>query len=165
MATPTNLPASFTAGQVLTAAQMNGVRGAFRVLQQVEGAYSTQTGFTSATYATTNLAATITPQATTNKIRIDFGVPCSTDTAGGQLGIRIICTVGGVPTTFGTFTYALYNSAGSSYANFSTPIVYSPATTSACTFTVQAARTGGSGTVYTNVGNTVSNIVLQEISA
>jgi hypothetical protein len=33
MATPTNLPATFVAGNVLTAAQQNGLRGAFRVLQ------------------------------------------------------------------------------------------------------------------------------------
>jgi hypothetical protein len=165
MATPTNLPATFVAGNVLTAAQQNGLRGAFRVLQQVEGSFSTQTGFTTGTYATTGLSATITPQTTSNKVRVDFAVPCSTDTAGGQLGIRIVCTIGGVTTVFGTFTFALYNSAGSSYSNFSTPIVYSPATTSAATFTIQAARTGGGGTVYTNVGNTVSNIVLQEISA
>jgi len=33
MATPTSLPASFTSGQVLTAAQMNNLRGGFRVLQ------------------------------------------------------------------------------------------------------------------------------------
>ena len=35
MATPTTLPATFVAGNVLTAAQMNDLRGAFRVLQIV----------------------------------------------------------------------------------------------------------------------------------
>jgi hypothetical protein len=165
MATPTNLPAAFVAGDVLEASQLNGLRGAFRVLQQVEGAANTQIGSTSATYVTTGLSATITPQATSSKIRVDVGVPGSTDTAGGQLGFRLVRTIGGVDTVFGTFTYALYNSAGSSYGQFATPIVFSPATTSAVTVTLQFARTGGGGTVYTNVGNTVSNIILQEISA
>jgi hypothetical protein len=31
MATPTNLPASFVSGAILTAAQQNDLRGAFRV--------------------------------------------------------------------------------------------------------------------------------------
>lgn len=165
MATPTNLPATFVAGNVLTAAQQNGLRGAFRVLQQVEGTYSTQTGYTSGTYATTNLTATLTPQATTNKILINVALPCSTDTAGGQLGIRYVYTIGGSTTVIQTFTYALYNSAGGSYANFSGPVAFTPASTSPVTITVQAAKTGGGGTVYTNVGNSASSIVIQEISA
>jgi hypothetical protein len=37
MATPTNLPATQTTGNVLTAAYMNDLRGAFRVLQVVQG--------------------------------------------------------------------------------------------------------------------------------
>ena len=41
MATPTNLPASFVAGAILTAAQQNDLRGAFRVLQVVQGTTTT----------------------------------------------------------------------------------------------------------------------------
>ena len=33
MATPTNLPATQTSGNVLTAAWLNDLRGAFRILQ------------------------------------------------------------------------------------------------------------------------------------
>jgi hypothetical protein len=165
MATPTTLPAAFVSGDVLTAAQQNDLRGAFRVLQQVENSYSTQTGYATGTYATTNLTATLTPQSTTNKILINVAIPISTDTAGGQLGIRYVYTIGGSTTVIQTFTYALYNSAGGSYANFSGPVAFTPASTSAVTITIQAARTGGGGTVYTNVGNSASSIVIQEISA
>ena len=49
MATPTTLPASFTAGQVLTAAQMNDLRGAFRVLQVVQATKANTFSTTSAT--------------------------------------------------------------------------------------------------------------------
>ena len=35
MATPTTLPAAFVSGAILTADQMNNLRGAFRVLQVV----------------------------------------------------------------------------------------------------------------------------------
>jgi hypothetical protein len=165
MATPTNLPATFVAGDVLTAAQQNGLRGAFRVLQQVEGSAGSQTGFTSGTYATTGLSATITPQSTTNKLLINVGIPCSTDTAGGQLGIRFVYTIGVTTTVIQTFTFALYNSAGGSYATFSAPVAFTPASTSAVTITMQAARTGGGGTVYTNTGSSTSSIIVQEISA
>jgi hypothetical protein len=43
MATPTTLPASFVAGNILTAAQLNNLRGAFRVLQVVQATDATLT--------------------------------------------------------------------------------------------------------------------------
>ena len=70
MATPTTLPASFSAGAVLTAAQMNNLRGAFRVLQVVGATYSTQTSSSSSTFADTGLTASITPSATSSKILV-----------------------------------------------------------------------------------------------
>lgn len=70
MATPTNLPATFVSGDVLTAAQQNGLRGAFRILQVVTGTTNTQTSTGSGTYSDVGLSASITPQATTNKILV-----------------------------------------------------------------------------------------------
>jgi hypothetical protein len=40
MAAVTPLPATFVSGDVLTAAQMNDLRGAFRVLQVVSATYA-----------------------------------------------------------------------------------------------------------------------------
>ena len=71
MATPTSLPATFVAGNVLTAAEMNGLRGAFRILQVVS---TTKTDTFSASIAAgadtaiTGLSATITPSSTSSKI-------------------------------------------------------------------------------------------------
>ncbi len=70
MATPTNLPASFTDGNALPASQLNALRGAFRILQVVTGTTNTQTSTGSATYSDAGLSASITPQATTNKILV-----------------------------------------------------------------------------------------------
>ena len=68
MATPTTLPATFVAGNVLTADQMNDLRGAFRILQVVTGTTSTTVSTTSTSYITTNLTASITPSSTSSKI-------------------------------------------------------------------------------------------------
>jgi hypothetical protein len=165
MATPTNLPASFSSGAVLTAAQQNDLRGAFRVLQVISATYATQTGSSSATYVTTGLTASITPQATTNKILVNVSVPLSTSTTGDTNGVRLVRTIGATTTVLATWTYALYNSAGFSYVQFAAPWVDSPSSTSAITYTLQFARTAGSSTVYSQVGGTPSSIVLQEISA
>jgi len=70
MATPTNLPASQTSGAVLNASWLNDLRGAFRILQVVTGTTNTQTSTGSATYSDAGLSASITPQATTNKILV-----------------------------------------------------------------------------------------------
>jgi len=44
-------------------------------------------------------------------------------------------------------------------------LLAAPGTTSATTILCEFARTSGTGIVYVNVGNTPSNLVLQEISA
>ena len=69
MATRTTLPATFVAGNVLTAAQQNDLRGAFRILQ-VEQVTKLDTFSTSSTSFTdiTGLSITITPSSATNKI-------------------------------------------------------------------------------------------------
>lgn len=78
MATPTTLPATFVAGNVLTAAQMNNLRGAFRVLQVVSTT-KTDTFTTNSTTPVdvTGLSVTITPSSTSSKILILASVPWS----------------------------------------------------------------------------------------
>ena len=168
MATPTTLPSSFTAGEVLTAAQMNNLRGAFRVLQTVSGTYATQTGSTTTTYATTGLSAVITPQATSSTILVTVSVPVGLDAVStNRLGMRLIRTTGGVPTTIDTWDYAFATGNGTTatYGAWNVCVNVSPATTSATTFTVQFARAAGTGSVFVQPSNQTSNIILQEISA
>jgi hypothetical protein len=168
MATPTNLPATFVAGDVLTAAQQNNLRGAFRTLQVVAASYDVQTGSASATYVTTGLSATLTPQASTNNVLINFSIPIGLDTSATNIcGIRLVQTVGGVTTTIKTWDYAYGSGNGSvsTYSNFSNTVLVATGTTGARTYTVQFARAQGAGNAYVQAAGQSSNIILQEISA
>ena len=178
MATPTTLPASFTAGQILTAAQMNDLRGAFRVLQVVN-TLKNDTFTTSSTSFVdlTGLSATITPSSTTSKIMVMVTVSgAGTDVSGsGPTGYVIVrdSTQIAVNTSLPyDFTGQLaIRSLGASTAvtlNHATNFLDSPATVSAITYKIQVRA--DAGTLYVNrdgdnaVGS-VSTLTLMEISA
>ena len=134
------------------------------VLQVAAGAYSSQTQNTTGTYAATGLSASITPKSSSSKILINVFVPCSTSAPAVTNGMRIVRAIGGSDTVIGTWTYALYSSSGLIYGHWAQMVLESPNTTSACTYRVELALTGGAGTVYAQTGNTTSNMVLQEIA-
>ncbi len=163
MATPTNLPASFTAGNVLTAAQVNNLRGAFRILQVVSGTTTTQTASTSTTWVDTTLSATITPQSTSSKILVVYSQNVYTQGTGTGAGIRldrngtVLRTEADI--SFGTNSGIL---AQHCFIYFD-----SPATTSALTYKTQQNRGIGASTVYTQVNSTLNTgvMMLFEVSA
>lgn len=178
MATPTTLPASFTTGQVLTAAQMNNLRGAFRVLQVVS---TTKTdSFSSATGTTptdiTGLSATITPSATSSQVLvvvtldITSGLECYWRLVRGSTAIAIGDAAGSNRQRMTSGGYQ----ANGYQMSMSKVTLDSPATTSATTYKVQGAI-GGAGTFFVNrsstdsdtvsFGRTVSSITVMEISA
>ena len=68
MATPTSLPATFVAGNVLTAAQMNSLRGAFRILQVVRATDTTARSTTSTSFVDANISVTITPTSSDSDV-------------------------------------------------------------------------------------------------
>ena len=68
MATPTSLPATFVAGNVLTAAQMNNLRGAFRIMQVVRATDATLRNTTSTSFVDANISVTITPTSSDSDI-------------------------------------------------------------------------------------------------
>jgi hypothetical protein len=164
MATPTTLPASFTAGQVLTAAQMNSLRGAFRVLQVVQGTLSTTFTTTSTSYVTTGLTATITPSSTSNTILVMYS-----GTQGAASGHDVFTTVfrgTTAGTNLGTtngFVKVYSTAGGVTNSGASAIILDTPATTSAQVYTVAMKTSGGSG--YWSNDTTRSTITLMEISA
>ena len=188
MATPTSLPATFVAGNVLTAAQMNDLRGAFRILQVVS---TTKTDTFSASIAggadtaITGLSATITPSSATSKILVvlqvngaqatnnymHFGVRLYRDAteigSGDVSGSRT--TVIGAVRGPNTAENATIGNVGASYLD-------SPATTSATTYALHL--TSLSSTTQTYVVNrsstdsttapyarSSSNITVIEVSA
>lgn len=165
MATPTNLPAAQTTGNVLTAAYMNDLRGAFRVLQVVSGTTSTSTTSSTGTFADTTLSATITPQSTSNKVLVFANHPGCERSAGNinnTLNLKLLR---------GATEIAFNNSIGASSVLqqllFSTSIlvVDSPSTTAATTYKTTFANFGGAAGCTVQFVSTPSTIILMEISA
>jgi hypothetical protein len=166
MATPTTLPASFTAGQVLTAAEMNDLRGAFRVLQVVQATLSTQASTTSTSYVSTGLTATITPSSTSSEV-LAFVIGSVSATA----GLDAFYTIFRGDTTTGTnlgaangFANFYHTGSGGGTASAAIDYLDSPATASAQVYTVAYKKTGA-GTIFWSTANTTSTIILMEISA
>jgi hypothetical protein len=182
MATPTTLPASFTAGQVLTAAQQNALRGAFRVLQVVSTT-KVDTFTTSSTTFTdiTGLDVTITPSSASSQILVFAQINASNDTTIAWLQLNLVrgSTAIDVGTAVGSRTATSaqvdYFSGGGG-AVITTPLIFldSPATTSATTYKIQGRNTSA-GTSYVNrskgdtdaatQGRFASTITVLEISA
>ena len=172
MATPTTLPATFVAGNVLTAAQQNALRGAFRVLQVVT---TTKTDFFTTTSGSlvdiTNFNVSITPSSSSSKILVLANWLCgvSTDTLIGFTlfrGSTAINQSTGGSTNFSNINY----SASANYVmNQSLNFLDSPATTSATTYKLQMSTGAGTATFNRTGGSVLnggaSNITVMEISA
>lgn len=131
MATPTSLPATFVAGNVLTAAQMNDLRGAFRVLQFVNATVTTNQATSSTTFIDlTDSDITITPSSADSNIFLLFTQQVSASTNATTYfqfmrdGVAIFESIAAGSTT------VLNNTRSASFYD-------SPATTSAITYKVQ----------------------------
>lgn len=166
MATPTTLPSSFTATNVLTAAQLNNLRGAFRILQIVSGTYATATSNSTSTYADTGLTAAITPSDTASKILVlvnHFGNYKAAGNAASGLNLRLYRGA----TIIGAYGAGLGYTNTSSELTSNATIVYldSPATTSATTYKTQFANNANAASVQVQASNTTSSIILCEVSA
>lgn len=179
MATPTILPATFTAGQVLTAAQMNNLRGAFRVLQVVQSVQSATQTITNTVYTdVTGMSVAITPSATSSKVLVVVDAKLSTSVAAAFLTMQVVrgSTAIYVGDAAGTRIQATYGTVGSSVDIMHAGVAYfldSPATTSATTYKIQVRSSSGSvylnrtgtDTDSTSYFRTSSSITVMEISA
>ena len=168
MATPTALPASFTAGDVLTAANLNLLRGAFRILQIVEATSTTETTTTSTTFVTANLSASITPSATSSKVLV-FATTSGrqTNNAGTSFFTLFRGTVAG--TNLGNGNNGLARMYAGTTMTYDTPLALlkldSPATTSSQTYTVGIRTDNASNSASAQVASCQGVIVLCEVSA
>lgn len=161
MATPTNLPASFTVGQVLTSSQMNNIRGAFRILQVVEGSTNTVVATASSTLVDTGLSATITPQSASSKILVfvtQFVYGFNYPTGGSMWLFRNSTALQSHPDI-------AYGSNSAVLSTFSTIHLDSPNSTSSLTYKTQQNRSFGSGTFYTQINGSRGTMILMEVSA
>jgi hypothetical protein len=163
MATPTTLPAAFVSGNVLTAAQLNDLRGAFRVLQVVQATDATLTTISTNTFTAIGLSASITPSATSSKILVfaTLGAYAKQNNTYGSL--RLFRGATGIFTgnSFLGFTGSAAENGGSA------SMVYldSPATVSATTYEVKMNSVSNIAYVQ-SIGTAAPNsITLMEISA
>jgi hypothetical protein len=167
MATPTNLPATQTSGNVLTAAWVNDLRGAFRILQVVQGSTSTPTSSSTATYVDTTLTATITPQSSSSKILVlvnQVGGDKSNGNANNAINLRLVRGA--------TQIALIAHSAGYTgtalnlrIAAMSTCYLDSPATTSATTYKTQFFSNSNAASASVQIGGDLSTMILLEVSA
>jgi hypothetical protein len=171
MATPTTLPATFVSGNVLTAAQLNDLRGAFRVLQVVSAFKADSFSTASASFVdVTGLSVSITPSSASSTVLVFAYVSTSANTTNDHYlnlnrGATAICQ-----TTSGATISTAHLFVPSTAMSLHNPIIFldSPATTSATTYKIQARV--GSDTMYVNrrgadtTGST-STITVMEISA
>jgi len=140
------------------------------VLQVVQATTSTNTSSTSASFTdATNLAATITPSSSTNKILVlcDISVYIQADNV-TQGGVQIVRGSTAVYTDTLAYRWSVNaNVALGSHIAFN--YLDSPATTSATTYKIQIQRTATAGTSYAfqvNAGGAnISSITLLEIAA
>ena len=165
MATPTNLPADFVPGAVLTAAQMDDLRGAFRVLQVVTGSTTTQTAASNTNaFVDTGLTATITPQSATSTILVLVSQNGVIKVNNTSASLRILRGASTVVSNFAV-TLGRTDSAAVNLVSASATCLDSPATTSATTYKTQFCSSQNVPEVLCQVGSAMSTIVLLEISA
>ena len=165
MATPTTLPASFVSGAVLTSAEMNDLRGAFRVLQVVNETYAIQTSSSTSAYADTGLGATITPSSTSSKVLVIVNqAGCLKEQNNTYLNLKLLRGATDICLfeQYGGFTNS---GATSSFGSCSTSYLDSPATTSATTYKTQFASNNNNAAVIIQTNSSRSTITLMEISA
>jgi hypothetical protein len=174
MATPTNLPASFSSGAVLTAAQQNDLRGAFRILQVKQTVLNTTTSTTSGTMVdVAGFSVSITPQSTSNKVLVTVELAVgglTADDASFNLVRGSTAIFVGSGGTNNVSAFRRMNVIGDNGMDtINLVFLDSPATTSATTYKMQyLTRVGtlfvnrrGSDTNFV----TASSITVQEISA
>ena len=165
MATPTTLPATFVAGNVLTAAEMNDLRGGFRILQFLSATTTTAQTSSSQTYADlTTMSLTITPQATTNKIFAAYMTvgEKTSGNANNSLGIRLLRDA----TTVATWTNCLFTGTALRLVGaVNCMYLDAPSSTSAITYKFQFANSQVAATeVSVQQANAPGTMILLEVS-
>lgn len=140
--------------------------GGGKVLQVVQATYSTEITSTSATFADTNLTASITPSASTSKILVMISQPYQNVVAssGNELVGNIKIQRGSTDITTQTLNFraTAYSSELQYRGTFNFHYLDSPATTSSTTYKTQYNNTGAGNF---RVNNNLSTIILMEIGA
>ena len=165
MATPTNLPASFSSGQVLTATNQNDLRGAFRVLQVIQTVSTAAYSNGSTTWnELSGLNTTITPQSSTNKILIT--VTGKINKSNGNAGNNVNLRLKRGATVISTNLYLLDTGTTLGlYAPFSMTFLDSPGTINSTQYVMDMKNDVNFNIVGWNTQSEQATMTLMEISA
>jgi hypothetical protein len=165
MATPTPLPGDFTPGQILTAADMDNLRGAFRILQVIYGNTTTEVTNATNSYVDTTLTASITPQATSSKVLVMVSQQVSKNAGNGEnrVQLRTLRDATEIANSGNLFLYtgtAIFN-----MATYSVAVLDSPSTTSSVTYKTQFLNPNATTEIRAQTVNGRSTMILLEVSA
>lgn len=164
MATPTDLPASFSVGAILTAANMNNLRGAFRILQVVTNTYATAWSNSTNTFTDVGVSVDITPQSTASKVLVVANINGAfKQTNNTQLDLEIRRATTTIYTASSNFNTGTTATNGGSVT-----LVYldSPATTATRTYKVRGRSAQNLASVGAQLLNASdSSITVFEVSA
>ena len=172
MATPTNLPAAFVSGAILTADQMNNLRGAFRVLQVIRDTDTTTRSTTSSSFTdVTGVSVTITPQSTTSNILVIatfLALVANSSTASNRAAYQIT-TSGNVALSGAEFqlvgTQSYTQSSGFLFQPVTMIGFVSPASVAAQTYKLRFKAEDANVTAYVASGDTTTQLYAIELSA
>ena len=138
-----------------------------RVLQVVQGSYSTSTTNSTSTYADTGLTASITPTSASSKILVIVSHPTnakSSANANNSLGMQLVRNSTSISVFGASLLYtgtAIANQGSISYSYLD-----SPATTSSTAYKTQFRNDDNNGaSAQVQTGSTTSTITLMEIAA
>jgi hypothetical protein len=146
--------------------------GGGKVLQVVNGVFSSQVSSSSSTFTDTGLTASITPSAASSKILVL--VSCTVNKSAGNSANRVALRLLRGATTIVNITggasvndhYGLFtNLADLNNGGYSTGYLDSPSTTSATAYKIQFANPQNTASIEMNPGTGTSTIVLMEIGA
>jgi hypothetical protein len=162
-----------TNGQVLvadstaaTGLKWETAAGGGKVLQVVQGTYSTSTATTSTSYVNTNLEATITPSATSSKVLAIFTMNTMRNNSGDTDSQSFFQLVRGA-TSLMEQAIENYQQTSGSQLVYPMNMSYldSPAAASATTYKVQMKSNQSGITTTAQAGNRLSSLILLEIGA
>lgn len=140
--------------------------GGGKVLQVVQGTSTSELSSSSATFADTNLSATITPSSASSKVLV-FAMIAGAGKSDANAANRIDTRILRGATSILLSRDMVYTNTTLTFNAVNIVMNYldSPATTSATTYKTQFASAGGTASVKVGNGGVVSTIILMEIGA
>jgi hypothetical protein len=134
-----------------------------KVLQVVNGQYSTQTGNSTNTFADTGLTLSITPKFTTSKILVCVTIAGLYKDNSTIIELKLLRSATAI-SNMDMYAAITASAASNGVASSSLDYLDSPATTSSTTYKVQFRSVNNIAAVYVQTNASVSSMTLMEIA-